>query len=309
MKQRLQRKSDNTRLTRLLVLVVGVLVLGWLLPRVYTTVSALVLYPVERTVLWWEETTLAIPALWRDKLELQAEVTELSRQLENQTDPGIARDRLLAENQRLRGLLGADVTERVAAVVTARPRVLPYDVLRIDQGSTAGIEVGAPVYRTGEEVIGLVSQVQRSSALVTLFTAPEFSTTAYLAGTDLFVTLEGLGGGVARVLVPQGIPLQTGDLVYVPSIQPGLYGRIAYVESEPTQAQQFGYIVGAESLNQMRYVSVGQPSAIVAEEDLVRTYVETINQTLDLPDIPLVTDTATSTATSSATTTNLVESL
>ena len=64
--------------------------------------------------------------------------------------------------------------------------------------------------------------------------------TSYVSGANIIATLEGFGGGVARVRVPQGIPLSIGNLVHVPGIQPGVFGRINYIESEPTHPNSMG---------------------------------------------------------------------
>lgn len=257
-----------------------------------------VLYPVQETKEWFSNTTMAVPALWRDKLELQEEIKRLEVALSQQANPSLSEKRLLDENNELRSLLSATTSRRIAAAVIARPDQLPYDVVQIDQGSDVGVAVGAPVYANQEEVIGVVSQTYANSALITLFSTPGFIGTGYVEGSNILAKVEGIGGGALRVSMPQGIPLQVGSLVHVPSIQPGVIGEIVSVENEPTQPQQFGYIVHTDALQQLRYVSVGEVVDIHADEVSVQQYIADINAVVEIPDVEVGTSTATSTASS-----------
>ena len=72
----------------------------------------------------------------------------------------------------------------------------------------------------------------------------------------MVASLEGYGGGVARVKVPQGVALKVGNLVHVPSIEPGVFGRIEYLENKPSQPDQYGYITLQKPIANINYVSV-----------------------------------------------------
>lgn len=299
MKRPLRRNSDKRKLGTLVLFVVGVLLVGFLIPRVISLVSSIVLYPIHSTQHWLANTQLLLPALWRDKIELQTKVEELQAELLQQADEGISLQRLREENIHLRSLLGATTSKRIAASVIARPDQLPYDLLQIDQGSDAGIAVGAPVYSDDELVIGFIERVYPGSALVVLITTSSFEADAYVSGSNIIAPLEGLGGGVARVSVPQGVPLTVDSLVYLPSIQPGVFGRVVHIESEPTQPQQFGYIVSDIPLQHLRYVSVGNVNSVDTTAEVVEEYLDAIKLKLALPEGIQSTTTATSTATSS----------
>ena len=278
----------------MLGIVVGLLCLGLLLPRLMLLAGTIIMTPIHSVQVWFAETEQVIPALWREKVELQTRVNELENELRFATDSSLSMRLLSEENQLLRLLLGASTSPRTAAAVIARPGQLPYDILQIDQGSGSGIEVGAPVYSNDVQVIGLVSRVYARSAQVTLFTTPRFKTTAFLGSSGMLVTIEGIGGGVARVSVPQGVPLHINDTVHIPSIQPGVYGRISYIENEPTDPQQFGYITSDVPLQKLRYVGVGQANDIQTDVTSIETYIEEIQAQLLLPEINAI-PTATST--------------
>jgi len=298
---RSHRTSDSKKIKRLLLIVVSLFVLALVVPALIRFAAGVVLYPVIQVENWFAESNQVLPALWRDKIAMQEQIDRLEQEVALSGKRDLTQHRLFVENNRLRSLLGATSSPRTVAAVVGKPGELPYDLIQIDQGSVAGIKLGSPVYIGVDIVVGLVSAVQRNSAFVTLFTTPDFFTTVYLSGANVTALLEGLGGGVARVRVPQGVPVRVGDLVHVPSIQPGVYGRIAWVESEPTQPEQFGYITPEIPIGSLFQVAVAQPDVISTDpEDALQYMLEVQNQLLVIPEITPVT---TSTTTTLATTT------
>ena len=296
---RSRRTSDNKRIKQLLLVVVSLLVVAFVVPSVVRFVAGVVLYPVIQIENWFATSNQVLPTLWRDKIELQTEINSLKQEIASSGREDLTQQRLFAENNRLRALLGATTSSRVAAAVVGRPTELPYDLIQIDQGYVAGIEVGAPVFIGRDTVIGIVSTVQRTSAFVTLFTTPDFQSTVFLSDANVVAILEGLGGGVARVRVPQGIPLRINDLVHIPSIQPGVYGRIAWVENEPTQPEQYGYITPEIPITSLYMVSVGEPSVISDDPERAREYMAEIQKELLV--IPQITPVTLATSTASTT--------
>ena len=212
MKVRSRRKSNNQKFYRIALLLVALLVLGLVLPVIVTSIGRVVLYPVYATQHWFQESTATVPTLLREKNELRKEIQELESALALAQSSNVTQQRLFEENVWLRELLGADRENRIAAAVVARPSQLPYDYLQIDQGSIAGVTEGAPVYVGIDNVIGIVTHTAPKFSFVKLFTAPGFEMTSYVSGANIIATLEGFGGGVARVRVPQGIPLSIGNL-------------------------------------------------------------------------------------------------
>ncbi len=293
---RSRRTSDNQKIKRLLFVVVGLFALALIIPSVVRFAAGVVLYPVIQVENWFAESNQVLPTLWRDKIVMQNQIDQLEQELALSGKLDLTQRRLFDENNRLRSLLGATSSPRTLAAVVGRPGELPYDLIQIDQGSAAGIEAGSPVYIGEDTVIGVVSAVQRNSAFVTLFTTPDFFATVYLSGPNITALLEGLGGGVARVRVPQGVPIRVDDLVHVPSVHPGVYGRIAWVESEPTQPEQYGYITPEIPINSLFQVAVAQPDIITTDGEEAKQYMlEIQNRLLVIPEITPATTSATST--------------
>ena len=271
------RHNSNTRKTLKIVLVaVILLMLGFVVPVVFTQVSRVVLAPVHGINTWFRESTNVVPLYFRERDALIEENKALKNELAIAAGTNLTQQRLFEENNWLRQLLHTEVSERIAAAVIARPSELPYDLLQIDKGSNTGVVVGAPVYIGIDNVIGIVSSVADEYAFVELFTTPSFEATAFISGPNVVATIEGYGGGVARVRVPQGVSLAIGNVVYLPSIEPGAFGRIAYIENSPTQPEQFGYITLQKPIHSIHFVAVGATSVAPATPEAVSDSVQEI---------------------------------
>lgn len=291
--------SKNKRVYKILLGTIVILLLGWLLPRAITATSRVVLYPVYAVHTWFRESEAVFPMYLRERKELAEEIAVLKNELAIAGSTDLTQQRLFEENTWLRQLLSAETTDRIGAAVIARPNELPYDLMQIDRGSNDGVTVGAPVYIGADNVIGVIAHTAATFAFVELFTTPGFEATAFISGPDVVATVEGYGGGVARVRVPQGIPLSVGNVVHVPSIEPGAFGRIAYIENRPSQPEQYGYITLNKPINGINYVAVGRESIAPATPEKISEEIAKIIQasvkvdTLDV--VLLASSTATST--------------
>jgi cell shape-determining protein MreC len=265
MKVRFRHISKHKRILNVVFFSVLLIGVGMLLPRVFSTVSATVMYPVHVTNTWFKESSNLVPVFIRDRQSLQGQVESLKNELVIKSGSNLTQQRLVEENNRLRKLLGADGETRIAAAVIARPGELPYDLLQINRGSLHGIEVGSPVFLGRDIVIGLIVHTAVEYSFVELITTPDFEATVFISGPNVVATMEGYGGGVARVRVPQGIHLSVGNLVYLPSIEPGVFGRISHIENRPTQPEQYGYISPDIAISSIYQVSVGKQSQISHE--------------------------------------------
>jgi len=237
------------------------ILLGILFPWLISKISAVVLYPFHATSTWVKTSEGVLPSYLRSKSELAAEVERLRIDLATEAATQTSFNRLVQENMQLRSMARAGgEEERLVARVLARPDYLAYDLLQIDKGTLDGVVVGAPVYTGVDSVVGLVVHTSSHYSFVDLFTSPGFESTAYIFGPNVFAPIEGIGGGVARVKLPQGVAIAVGQLVILPGVSNGVYGEIVAVQNEPTQPEQFGYISPPLSMNNLLYVSVGLQS-------------------------------------------------
>lgn len=263
MRERLRRNSNKqSRGVRTLLTALVVLGVLWSLPVVASWGVSVVMAPVHAVDQWLRESSSLVPTFIRSRVALQEEIETLRNDLAVARSMSVTERRLVEENNRLRNLLGIATEERIAAGIVARPDELPYDLLQIDKGSDDGVEVGAPVFMGKDIVIGLVVHVASDYAFVQMVTSNGFQSSAFISGPNVVVTMEGLGGGVARVLVPQGIHLAIDNLVYLPSVEPGVFGRISYIENLPTQPEQYGYVTPDIPISSLYQVAVGQRSQV-----------------------------------------------
>jgi cell shape-determining protein MreC len=245
-----------------LFIVVFGLVLLYVVPQAVRFMSALFWTPYDAVRVWVLQSESSIPVYLRDRHALDGQIGELESKLALLEGSDETLRKLKQENEELRGLLDAVPESRVLARVLARPSQLPYDVLMIDQGEQDGVVLHAPVFSGQDQVIGLVTKVFDKSAHVTLVTTPGFLATAYVYGPNIYTTTEGMGSGVLRVRVPQGIVLNEEDVVILPAMDSGVFGTIARVETSPTKPERYGYVIADTPLQSLQYVSVSREPAV-----------------------------------------------
>ncbi len=262
MRARSRNNSRNKRLYRVVVFSLLFIAIAFFIPRAISSVASFVMYPIHAVNTWIDDSSSFVPTLIRDRVSFNEEIEKLKTDLVVADFDDVSRKRLVEENNQLRMLLGISGEERTAAAIIARPSELPYDLLQIDRGVNHGVEVGAPVFIGKDIVVGLIVHTAPEYSFVQLVSTPGFEATAFISGPNVVVTMEGVGGGVARVRVPQGIPLSVGDLVYLPSVEPGVFGRVSFIENRPTQPEQYGYISPDIAVSSLYRVSVGKLSQI-----------------------------------------------
>lgn len=214
-------------------------------------------------------------------------------------------DYLRAENSSLRDVMGENTRDRIAAGVIGRPTALPYDILLIDKGESEGILKDAPVYATKDTVIGFVAAVYQNSSLVALLSTPSFTSTAYILGPNIYTTAVGIGGGVTRIHVPQGIELNVGDLVVLPSLSKGVYGRISAIDSVPERPEQYGYLTTDLPINSLKIVSIGSAPLNKISFEEAKNLINEAKRDFLMIDVPVdvLVDIETSSTTDNATST------
>ncbi len=264
------RRTSPIRQRLLKIIGIGAvtLLLVLFVPRLLAGVASIVMTPVQATKTWLAESTSDAPSYIRDRATLVDEISVLKQELLTQQSTENSVTLLSQENVTLRELLGNTEEERILAGIIGRPNQLPYDVLVIDRGSIDGVVEGAPVFAGKNSAIGVVLKVFSNSSVVELITTPGFVSSVYIVGPDIYTNAEGIGGGQLRVGVPQGIEMNVGDVVILPSIESGMYGAINYVESVPSRPEQYGYVSSSIPIASLRLVSVGRaPLEFVSFED------------------------------------------
>lgn len=265
MKTSLLTKKANSRrislIKRILFALFGASLLGliiFVVPFILRSAVGVVWYPFDMVRVWVAESGSSFPQYIRARSTLIAELEsyKIANSIERGDESTIIK--LQIENDAFRLQLGAVPEERLLARVIARPNQLPYDMLMLDRGRNHGVVENAPVFLGKDQVIGFVSIVHDATSLVTLITTPGFIASAYVFGPNIYTETEGMGGGILRVRVPQGILLSAHDLVMMPALDSGVYGEIAYIEAAPSQPEQYGYVRTSVPLQSLYYVSVAR---------------------------------------------------
>lgn len=255
-----------------------VIFVGLLFPWLISQVSSVVLYPFHATSIWIKSSDGVFPTYLRSRADLVTEVERLRSDIATKSGTLQSINRLVEENMQLRGMANSAITEeRLIARVIARPDQLAYDLLQIDRGTKDGVVEGSPVYSGVDSVVGIVVSAMEDYSFVDLFTSPGFESTAFIFGPNVFSPIEGVGGGIARVRLPQGVSIRVGQLVILPGVSSGIYGEIVRVESEPTQPEQYGYIAPPLAMSNLLYVSVGLHAVQVKSEAVIN---ESVRQLL-----------------------------
>lgn len=142
---------------------------------------------------------------------------------------------LAARVQDLENLLGdrLEPEKGIVAGVVAKPPQSPYDTLVIDQGTDAGVAVGAQVASGGGIPIGKIASVTAKSARVTLYSAPETVTEAWIGEARTPITLTGTGAGTYSARAPREATIGAGNLAYVPGPGSLPIATVSRVDSDP----------------------------------------------------------------------------
>lgn len=226
-----------------------------------------VAYPFYMLRTWFQSSESAIPFFFRSRAALEAEIASMRDQRSAAEYDELRLRSLEEENANLREATEVGVP-RIVADVVRRPNETPYDTLIINKGAADGVKESAIVYGRAESAIGSVRRVFAKSSLVVLFSTPGELSPVYIYGPNIFARAEGIGGGVLRVEVPQGIEIAVGDPVVVPAAR-GVYGAIDHIESSPSNPAQYAFVAQEPAMTALRFVSVDQePLANMSRTDI-----------------------------------------
>ncbi len=291
---------------RLVLLTAAFVLMALVLPGLVGWLSHLVMRPFVVAATWVRESPGAIPVYLRERSRLVDEKEALEARLSTFTDTDMTIQRLMEENIALRTFHGEGEAKRLLTRVVARPPFLPYDRIQIDKGTNDGVVVGAPVYAGHDIVIGGVVAVGEQDAFVALVSSPGFQSTVYVPEAKLAATMEGVGGGVSRIRFPQGVRIDPGAIVVLLAYDSGIYGTVSYVEGEPTQPEQYAYVSIPESIQSLRYLTVGErPVAMRTPEEVASSTLAVVAEYFSIPEVlPLLGATTTASSTEVATTTS-----
>jgi cell shape-determining protein MreC len=143
---------------------------------------------------------------------------------------------LSAKVSDLEDLLGTEPSTApgIIAGVLARPPETAYDTLVVGAGSSAGIVVGDVAYTQSSLPVGVVTAVSGGAARITLLSASNESTDAWVGATRVPVTLLGAGSGTFIAQASRAASTTVGDAVYVSGPGALPIGQVAAVSGDPS---------------------------------------------------------------------------
>ena len=199
-----------------------------------------------------------IPAFFRSRASLQAEVAGLRAQLDMKEVALLDRDALDEENMKLKEEFGrAPAGKGILAAVLALPPRSPYDTLVLDIGEEGGATEGALV-RVGPVVLGKIVRVHARTSVAELYSSPGTKTPLHLSHAGAIVPIEavGQGNGAFTFTLPKETPVAEGDAVLMPGVRMAIFGTIDSVDSTVTGSFQTAHFQSPVPLSSLRFVEV-----------------------------------------------------
>ena len=202
--------------------------------------------------------------------QTQAEIDALRRRVAELERDAIAGQEAVRENERMRDLLGLaeqrpELQYRDAAVVRRASSNWTSD-LTIDRGTSGGVEAGDCVIDQYGHLIGVVTQADFNSSLVTTILDPTLELGGRIARTDEDAILKGdfslMLEGLARLsYLPEEARLVTGDQVITSGLggmyPPGLaVGTVRSLVTEEDGLTRYAQVEPAADINGVQYVYV-----------------------------------------------------
>lgn len=295
---------SSKRLLLTLATAVLLLVFFYVIPKAFTSISAIAVEPFLQIGYWVENSGGAIPSYLRGVQVLREERDELEEKLLEYQSASTTIAYLESENKELQALLGKDPKDKIFASVLQKPPAVAFDLLVVNKGTKEGIVKNSGVYGPGGQAIGFVTEVYANTAVVSLLSTPGLVSTVYVYGPDIYTTAIGQGGGVIEVHVPQGVALEVGNAVVVPGLEAQVYGTVVAVEADPTKPELYGAVTTAVNYQEIKSVLIDELALPELTFEETREIVAEVYQTevLEQP-IPEAILTSVPVATSTATTT------
>lgn len=189
------------------------------------------------------------------RASLAKENQDLREQLDTYTQRAAGYESLRQENEILRSLLAlSEGSTGITAPIVSSVRSSPYGTFLVRAGIGDGVQAGSLVVTQGGFVVGVVTDVTETTAMVREVFAGGAQIDAHV-GTAIVVA-NGRGGGNAVAEVPRGIEVRTGDAVTAPQFASRPIGIVGHVDAESASASQIVYINQPVNLASLKYVYI-----------------------------------------------------
>ncbi len=166
------------------------------------------------------------------------------------------RNLLLKENIELKDALGrVDKKDVVLASVLSKPNNSFYDSLLIDAGSEQGIKKDDKVFVSGDILIGFVSEVNKNSSKVVLYSSPKEESDVMVA-FNIEAKAVGRGGGNFEIILPRDTDVEVGDPVASFGFNALLLGSVESVDSNPIDSFKTILVKSPVNIFELKWIQV-----------------------------------------------------
>lgn len=250
-----RRERGNNKFLKVVLIILSILLIfSFIFPKTIKFISSKIFYPFisARDNIFLSNSVISF---FDAKADLKAENDRLRE--ENSTL--LARlskvSKIEEENASLRETLNANnKREVVFAEVLSSPPVSFYDSLVIKNPGKQ-IKLGSEVLAYGEVVIGEISDVTQSNALVRLYSSPGNYFQGVFGNNDESFEVVGMGGGFFKVKVPKSINVTIGENVYFKGTTK-LVGVIKRAEENPSDSFKEVFIQSPVNVFRLKSVAV-----------------------------------------------------
>jgi len=160
----------------------------------------------------------------------------------------------------------------VLAPVLRRPPATLYDTLIVDVRGNEYVREGMRVVADGRFLIGKISSIDGSVAVVTLFSTPGVETEIFIGTSTAIVTAQGEGSGNLTARLPREVGVEIGESISISGV-PFPFSSVASIDvrtTDPFEVVRFRVPV---SINTLRWVE------IVLDDSQVRDVVFDVSST------------------------------
>ena len=162
------------------------------------------------------------------------------------------------ENISLKEILGrVSVNEDfILGTILAKPFTTLFDTLFIDIGSEQGLEIGDLVFAYGNIPIGKISNTEKNTSTVTLFTNAGEKTSGIISSQNIYIDLVGRGGNNFEIILPRDLILTKGEDIVLSGIHPYVLAKVEGIISDDRESYQKALLISPVNIQELKFVQV-----------------------------------------------------
>lgn len=242
------RKKQYSRRTRLVILIIFLFILSFFWKQIRVLTYPVVL-PVAQVVTNVIDGVFSVPSFFSTYITSHKTSSEKIDSLEKNIE--LLENKVAGQNSQLEQYVAKDELQAKGHLATlevypiAQDLYFLYSTILISKGFTDGVEEGMIVYTRGYQPVGTVTQVYRSTALVSLFSASGNKVNGFTDVNKITLSLVGEGGGNFIAQIPKEMNVTIGDSIFLSQDPAMNVGSVVDIQGSPQDFFKTVYIRGA----------------------------------------------------------------